>query len=152
MMLVAHHDNSPADVLFESFDCFLKSAGSLLHIRSDRAYQKALVTLSDVMERADDRPDDPYVPLIEMLSNAIERYENSLPAVQALEKRVDEMDAGVSTLRLLMSQYGLTGSDFENEIGKRSYVSLILKEERSLTRAHIEKLSKRFSISPALFF
>jgi len=52
-------------------------------------------------------------------------------------------------LRLLMHKHALKGSDFEHEIGKRSYVSLILSGERKLTKEHIEK---RFNISPALFF
>jgi len=91
-------------------------------------------------------------PLIDMLSNAITRYEDSLPAVQMMDKRIDDMDAGISMLRILMSQYGLSGADFENEIGKRAYVSQILSGSRKLTKDHIKNLSDRFSISPSLFF
>jgi HTH-type transcriptional regulator/antitoxin HigA len=87
-----------------------------------------------------------------MLSNAITRYENSLPAVQKMDKRIEDMDADISMLRTLMSQYGLSGSDFENEIGKRAYVSQILSGSRKLSKDHIKNLSDSFDVSPALFF
>jgi HTH-type transcriptional regulator/antitoxin HigA len=55
-------------------------------------------------------------------------------------------------LRLLMDQYGFGVADL-TEIGRKSLVSKILNERgRQLTRQHIDALSKRFGISPALFF
>lgn len=55
-------------------------------------------------------------------------------------------------LRLLMDQHKLVASDLKEEIGGEALISLIKKGERSLTRDHIANLSKRFGISPALFF
>jgi len=96
--------------------------------------------------------DAPEYALIDLLAGVIERYESSTPEYQAFESEVASMDSGVSRLRLLMQYHGLTGLDFEHEVGKCSYVSLILPGERRLTRDHIAKPSKRFNISPALFF
>jgi len=47
-------------------------------------------------------------------------------------------------------QYGLHLEDLP-EIGSKSYVSKIRSGERNLSKEHIEKLSKHFGISPALF-
>lgn len=59
---------------------------------------------------------------------------------------------GVDTLKLLMEQHGLGVADFP-EIGSKSLVSKILNGRgRKLTRNHIAALSKRFGLSPALFF
>jgi len=151
-MLANHDTHSFTDILLDEFNNFSKTAEPLLHIHSETAYQKALDTLDNLFEKASDNPDDPLNPLIDMLSNAISRYEDSLPEVQMMDKRIDDMDAGISMLRTLMSQYGLSGSDFEHEIGKRAYVSQILSGSRKLSKDHIKKLSDRFNISPALFF
>jgi len=151
-MLATQDTNSFTDIILDEFNSFSKTAEPLLHIHSETAYRKALDTLDELFDRATDNPDDPLNPLIDMLSNAITRYEDSLPAVQMMDKRIDDMDAGISMLRILISQYGLSGADFENEIGKRAYVSQILSGSRKLTKDHIKNLSDRFSISPSLFF
>ena len=151
-MLATQDTDSFTDMLLDEFNSFSKAAEPLLHIHSETAYQKALDTLDDLFGRATDSPDDPLNPLIDMLSNAITRYEDSLPAVQKMDQRIEDMDAGLSMLRTLMAQYGLSGADFENEIGKRAYVSQILSGSRKLSKNHIKNLSDRFSISPSLFF
>jgi len=151
-MLATQGTNSFTDMLLDEFNSFSKAAGPLLHIHSETAYQRALDTLDDLFNRATDSPDDPLHPLIDMLSNAITRYEDSLPSVQMMDKRIEDMDAGISMLRTLMSQYGLSGADFENEIGRRAYVSQILSGSRKLSKDHIKNLSDSFGVSPALFF
>jgi HTH-type transcriptional regulator/antitoxin HigA len=55
-------------------------------------------------------------------------------------------------LRFLMEQHHLSQSDLAEEVGGQSVVSNILSGKRRLTREHIEKLSRRFSISPASFY
>jgi len=151
-MLATHHHDSMTDTLLESFNGFSKVAGSLLSIHSEKVYQKALDTLSELLEKATDTPDEALNPLIEMLSNSIERYENALPEVQAWDKHVNDMDAGASMLRLLISQHKLTYSDFKEDIGGKSYVSQILSGKKALSKTHIDRLSKRFNVSPSLFF
>lgn len=140
------------DVLVNSFRSFEEVAAPVLHIRDESAYESALQTLQELMESAPADPDAMEHDLIELLARAVERYESMLPEVQAWEHRIESLPADVSMLRLLMDQHGLTGSDFKEEIGGKSYVSQILSGDRQLTRKHIEKLSVRFGISPALFF
>jgi HTH-type transcriptional regulator/antitoxin HigA len=55
-------------------------------------------------------------------------------------------------LRFLMDQHELRQSDLAEEIGTQGVVSEILSGKRDLNRGHIESLSKRFSVSPAVFF
>ncbi|MBI2118632.1 MAG: helix-turn-helix domain-containing protein [Elusimicrobia bacterium] len=55
-------------------------------------------------------------------------------------------------LRFLMNQHKLSQSDLKEELGGQSVVSNIMSGKRQLTREHIEKLSRRFSISPASFY
>jgi len=59
---------------------------------------------------------------------------------------------GVDVLKLLMEQHHLGVADLP-EIGSKSLVSKILNGRgRNLTKDHIDALSKRFSVSPAIFF
>jgi len=46
----------------------------------------------------------------------------------------------------------LTQADLEDEIGAQPYVSDILRGKKRLTSEQIGKLSKRFGVSPAVFF
>ena len=62
------------------------------------------------------------------------------------------MDSGVAVLRTLMEQYELRTNDFKDEIGGKSMVSMILNGSRKLSRDHIQALSNRFHVSPAVFF
>jgi HTH-type transcriptional regulator / antitoxin HigA len=54
-------------------------------------------------------------------------------------------------LAFLMELHNLTQSDFP-EIGTQSHLSKILNGERNLTKDQIGALSKRFGISPAVFY
>jgi len=152
-MLAIQEVEIPAtEVLVSSFKPFSEAIGPLLHIHSDYIYKVALDRLEELLESAPENPDAPEHELIEMIAHAVERYEDSLPEVQAWQAKVDGLDPALSTLRLLMDQHNLTGSDFKDEIGGKSYVSQILSGTKSLTRRHIENLIVRFNISPDLFF
>jgi HTH-type transcriptional regulator/antitoxin HigA len=54
-------------------------------------------------------------------------------------------------LAFLMEQNNLTQSELP-EIGSQSHVSKVLSGERNLTRDQIGDLSKRFGVSPAVFY
>jgi len=51
-----------------------------------------------------------------------------------------------------MEQHNLTVSGFKDEIGSKSLVSMILNGKINLTKEHIAKLSRRFSLNPVVFF
>ena len=55
-------------------------------------------------------------------------------------------------LHFLMEQNDLSQYDLAADLGGQPVVSDILRGKRKLTRGHIERLSKRFGISPATFF
>jgi len=139
-------------VVLNSFSKFYACADPLLHIHSEQDYQKALAMTEFLFEQASDHEDDPANDLITLIAGSIGRYEAKQQDVLAYQRKLDAMDGGITTLRLLMNQHHLTISDFEKEIGKKSLVSMILNGKRNLTKDHISKLSVRFNVSPALFF
>ena len=55
-------------------------------------------------------------------------------------------------LRALMDANELRQKDLVPVFGSESIVSEILHKKRQLNKAHIEKLSKRFHVSPSVFF
>ena len=55
-------------------------------------------------------------------------------------------------LRFLLQQNRLSQRDIAPELGSESTVSSVLSGRRPLTREHIERLSARFHVSPAIFF
>ena len=111
-------------------------------IRSEEqlaAYTKALFQLT-----AEPRPTAAQVEAIDLLTLLIERYEEehySLPQASPAD-----------VLRFLLSQHGLRQRDLAEELGGESVVSEVLSGKRRLNAAHIEQLSKRFHVSPAVFF
>lgn len=95
---------------------------------------------------------DPENPLVEIVSSKISAWENAQPEVQTFRAEIQAIPAGIAMLKTLMEHHQLKQSDFQQEIGSKSMVSRILSGERQLTTEHIRRLSRRFSISPALFF
>lgn len=95
---------------------------------------------------------DPENPLVEIVSSKISAWENAQPEVQTFRTEMQAIPAGIAMLKTLMEHHQLKQSDFQQEIGSKSMVSRILSGERQLTTEHIRRLSRRFGISPALFF
>lgn len=126
-------------------DLFLE-ADFIGHIKSEEEYEQALALMDELIEDYDNQR-----LLIEVLSVAIERWENTSHEFVEFNRRISDLEGGVSVLKVLMEQHGLGVADLP-EIGSKSLVSKILNNERSLTRNHIEALSNRFGVSPALFF
>jgi len=122
-------------------------ASFVVEITDGSEYEQALALMDELIEDHDN-----HLVLIQLLSTSIDRWESNSPAFSQFNKRVSGVDPAVSLLRLLMDQHGLGVADLP-EIGSKSLVSKILNErDRQLTRAHIDALSRRFKISPALFF
>jgi len=130
---LAHHINQQLPILSE--------------IGSEVEHEQALELMEQLLEDYDNN-----LLLIEALSSSISRYEDNAPEFVEFNNQQAHMDPAVTTLKVLMEQYKLNTTDFENEIGKKSMVSQVLNGKKDLTKKHITKLSKRFGISPALFF
>lgn len=82
--------------------------------------------------------------LAELLTVLVVTYEkehHQIPSVSPLE-----------VLRELMDANHLRQKDLAPEFGTESIVSEVLNGKRDLNKDHIEKLSKRFHVSPAVFF
>lgn len=114
-------------------------------VHNETEYQQALALMDELIEDYDKQR-----RLIEILSASIERWENTAEEFTEFNQRIAELD-DVSTLKLIMEQHQLGIADLP-EVGSKTLVSKILNHKRNLTRNHIEALSKRFGISPALFF
>ena len=81
---------------------------------------------------------------IDLLTLLIERYE-------AERYPVPDADP-IEVLRFLLDRNGLSQRDIAAELGSESTVSLILAGKRRLNRDHIARLSRRFHVSPSVFF
>lgn len=136
----------------DSFKGFAKTSRRLLHIQTENDYSEALALVEYLLLTLDESGDDPLSDLLNMVSNAVEVYENRQPDVQAFLLKYDHIPADIAVLKVLMEQHHLGVNDFKNEIGSKSYVSMILNKERRLNKNHIEKLCQRFKLNPGLFF
>ena len=126
---------------------FAQAAVPYFHITDDKHYKEAHELVENLLEEAEDSPDDPLNAIIEMLSQAIKAYENK---DEELVRAMDQ-PADLTMLRLLMDQHGLGTADLP-EIGSKSMVSRILSGKRSLNKKYIQALAERFGIDPGLFF
>lgn len=113
------------------------------HSRED--YEKAVQLVEYLVEN------DPDNPLIDLICAKIDAYEKTAPEFAEFNERLAKSNGGVAALRTLMDQYHLNTTDFQDELGSRSYVSRILNGERGLTLEHIKKLSARFNIPASIF-
>jgi HTH-type transcriptional regulator/antitoxin HigA len=59
---------------------------------------------------------------------------------------------GIEALEELMEANGLRQKDLVSIFGTPSIISEVLNGKRRLTTEHIRKLSRRFHVSPELFF
>jgi len=81
---------------------------------------------------------------IDLLTLLVEQYETlryPLPEARAVE-----------VLRLLMERNSVSQGKLTPVFGFQASASLILLGKRQLNRGHIARLSKRFKVSPAVFF
>jgi HTH-type transcriptional regulator/antitoxin HigA len=81
---------------------------------------------------------------IDLMTLLVERYESErFPVPDA---------APVDVLRFLLERHGLSQRDIAPQFGSEATVSLVLSGKRQLNRDHIARLSRRFHVSPAVFF
>ena len=111
-------------------------------IRNERQYERALDTLSDLLDIVNDDEAHPLYNLLDTLGVLVHAYkEGHYPAPPV---------SGIDVLGFLMGEHNLTPSDLP-ELGDASVVSQLLAGERPLSVEHIRALSQRFGLSPATF-
>jgi HTH-type transcriptional regulator/antitoxin HigA len=111
-------------------------------ITSERQHEDYLSVLDRLASK--DHPTSEEEKYAEVLMTLIEAYE---------EKHHSIPDASpVEVLRALMDANNLRQKDLVPIFGSESIVSEVLHKKRALNKTHIERLSDRFRVSPAVFF
>ena len=111
-------------------------------ITSERQHEEYLSVLDKLASK--ERPtaeEEKYAQVLMTLIEAYEEEHDSIPDASPVE-----------VLRALMDANNLRQKDLAPIFGSESIVSEVLHGKRKLNRTHIEKLSKRFRVSPAVFF
>ncbi len=111
-------------------------------IASERQHEEYLSVLDKLASK--ERPtaeEEKYAQVLMTLIEAYEEEHDSIPDASPVE-----------VLRALMDANNLRQKDLAPILGSESIVSEVLHGKRKLNRRHIEKLSKRFRVSPAVFF
>ena len=111
-------------------------------ITSERQHQEYLVVLDKLASK--DNPTSEEEKYAEVLITLIEAYEEEHHSIPHASP--------VGVLRTLMNANDLRQKDLAAIFGSESIVSEVLHKKRDLNKTHIEKLSKRFHVSPAVFF
>lgn len=111
-------------------------------IRNDEELAEYTAELFKLTGKAETTPEEDEA--IGLLTLLIEHYETEHYPVPKADP--------VTVLRFLMESHSLSQKDLSRELGVESTVSLVLAKKRRLNVNHIAKLSKRFKVSPAVFF
>ena len=111
-------------------------------ISSERQHEHYLAVLDRLTSKAHrSQNEEKYAELLVTLIEAYEEENFAIPDA-----------APVDVLRSLMEANHLRQKDLAPVFGSESIVSEVLNGKRELNRTQIEKLSRRFGVSPAVFF
>jgi len=115
--------------------------GSPTAITSERQHQEYLSVLAKLAGKPNPtREQEKYAEVLITLIEAYEEDQHAIPDASPVE-----------VLRALMDANGLRQKDLAPIFGSESIVSEVLNKKRELNKTHIERLSKRFGVSPAAF-
>lgn len=111
-------------------------------ITSDRQHQEYVSVLDKLASKKNPTTEEEkYAQVLMTLIEAYEEEHHSIPDASP-----------VKVLRALMEANNLRQKDLAPIFGSESILSEILHNKRALNKGHIEKLSERFHVSPAVFF
>src|SRR5438552_17888742 len=131
-----------AEMIIAVPEKYALEVGSPTPITSGRQHEQYLRVLDKLASK--DNPtteDEKYAGVLMTLIEAYEEEHHSIPHAGPVE-----------ILRTLMDANGLRQKDLVPIFASESIVSEVLHKKRDLNKTHIEKLSKRFHVSPAVFF
>ena len=114
-----------------------------LLIKTEEDYKQAVEMLDHILDEVGSNEQHPFFNFLEVLGTLIENYEADHGEVKGA--------AGKDVLKFLMEEHGLTQHDLP-EIGSQGVVSELLSGKREFNARQIKSLSKRFGVSPAVFF
>lgn len=116
--------------------------GTPTQITSDRQHAEYLSVLDKLASKENPTSEEEkYAAVLMTLIEAYEEEHHSIADASPLE-----------VLRALMDANDLRQKDLVPIFGSESIVSEVLHKKRALNKMHIERLSKRFNVSPAVFF
>ena len=115
-------------------------------ISSPEQYQELIGTMELLIEDY-----EAHQPMIDLMFPVIERYEEEAEQWSQFNQALEKLEPGIAMLRVIIDQHQLTLSEFKEEIGTKSTVSMSLSRKRSLTLNHIKALSMRFGVPAAMF-
>jgi HTH-type transcriptional regulator / antitoxin HigA len=124
----------------EYADLLARTLPSVIH--SERENERYLAMLEELDEKG--KLSAAEQRLAELLTLLIEDFEEKVYTLKAAKP--------IDMLIELMEANGLKQKDLVDVFGTPSIVSEVLNGKRGLTIEHIKKLSRRFHISPEVFF
>lgn len=98
-------------------------------ISSPKQYQDLITTMEVLIENY-----DAHKPEIELMFPGIERYEEAEAEAEQFSEfnqAIEKLEPSIAMVRVITDQHQLTLSDFQEEIGAKSTVSMILDGKRS---------------------
>src|SRR5208282_3793056 len=131
-----------AYIMIEVSEKYALEVSSPTPITSERQHEEYLSVLDKLASKAHaTSEEEKYAEVLMTLIEAYEEEHHAIPDASPVE-----------VLRALMEANELRQKDLAPIFGTKSIVSEVLRKKRELNKAHIGKLSKRFGVSPALFF
>jgi len=118
-----------------------KTLPAVIHNEKENEHYTALLV---ELDRRPGKLTPPEQRLAELLTLLIEDFEEKHYSLRPA--------SGIEALEELMEANNLKQKDLVNIFGTPSIISEVLSSKRKLTTKHIRKLSRRFHVSPELFF
>jgi HTH-type transcriptional regulator/antitoxin HigA len=115
---------------------------SISPIRNDVQHQQAVNIIGLLMGRALDPGSSDYLDTLIVLVN---KYEDEHHSPRGIKLTPQE------ALKAIMNLNGLSQAQIGKIIGSESAVSMFLKGQRGLSKAHIKALVARFGVDAGLF-
>jgi HTH-type transcriptional regulator/antitoxin HigA len=116
--------------------------GAPAPITSERQHEEYLSVLDKLAAKVHPTSEEEkYAQVLMTLIEAYEREHHPVPDASPLE-----------VLRALMEANNLRQRDLVPIFGSEGIISEVLHGKRNLSKTHIQKLSARFHVSPAVFF
>ena len=128
--------------MIEVSEKYALEVGTPAPITSERQHDEYLAVLDRLAGKEQPTTtEEKYAEVLLMLIEAYEEEHHAIPNASP-----------VQVLRTLIEANELRQKDLAPILGTESIVSEVLRGKRELNKGQIEKLSKRFRVSPAVFF
>jgi HTH-type transcriptional regulator/antitoxin HigA len=131
----------PAEVTLQYATLLAKTLPAVIHSEKENEHYTALL---EELDRRPGKLTTAELRLAELLTLLIEDFEEKHYSLKA--------STGIEVLEELIEANGLKQKDLVDIFGTPSIISEVLSGKRNFTTEHIRKLSRRFHVSPELFF